>query len=132
MAKKTKYTKRVIIAAVLLTILSFTLCFGPCIYYVGAGLLSGAVVAKKVALTMTIFFSFVMSMICVLRKTAFRSSLWIVCIGLWLCLDSIIPMLIITAICQTTDELIIAPLARHFRNKAHISKEIDKRCQLNP
>lgn len=132
MAKKTKYTKRTILIAVILTALSFLLCFGPCVFYISTSLLAGtALVAEKAGLVLTIFISLVMSMICLFRKTAFKSSLWIICIGLWLCLDSIVGMIIITAFCQTIDELVISPLARHFRSKALIAKEIDKRCLLN-
>ena len=127
---KSKYTKGVTLAAVILTLASFSLCFGPCVFYIGAGLLSGALAVEKVALTFTVFLSIIISMICLLRKTAFKSSLWLICIGLWLTLDNIAPMLILTAICQTVDELIIAPLSRYYREKAHIAKEIDKRCTL--
>ena len=124
---KSNYTKKITKAAVILTILSFLLCFGPCFFYIAKGLAGGALIAEKVGLVCTIFISLIMSMICLIRKTTFKSSLWLTCIGLWLVLDSIVGMLIITAICQTVDELIVAPLARHFRTKAHINREFDKR-----
>lgn len=123
----TKRTKKITVAAIILTLVSFALCFGPAFFYVGAGLLGGAATVQKVGLIFTCFFSIIISFICFIRKTVFKSSVWLLAIGLWLCLDNIIGMIIITAVCQTVDELIIAPLASHFRSKAHINREIDKR-----
>lgn len=124
---KSKYTKTVRYIAALLTLVSFVLCFGPAIWYVGSALLSDAAIVHKVALTFTCTISVIMSLICLIRKTAFKSSIWLMLIGLWLCLDNIMGMIIITAICQTLDELIVAPFAKYMREKAHISSEIDKR-----
>lgn len=124
---KSKYTKNVRYVAALLTVASLMLCFGPAIWYVGSALLSDAAVVHKVALTFTCTVSVIMSLICLMRKTAFKSSVWLMLIGLWLCLDNIVGMIIITAVCQTVDELVVSPFAKYFREKAHISSEIDKR-----
>lgn len=125
--KASNYTKKARKIAIFLTILSVLLCLGPAFFYTGAALLGGAATTAKVGLVFTVFVSLVMSMVCFVRKTILKSSTWLLCIGIWLCLDSIVGMLIITAICQVVDELIVAPLARRFREKARTNAEIDKR-----
>ena len=125
--KASDYTKKTRMIAAILTIMSIFLCIGPAMFYTGSALLGGAATTAKVGLVFTVFLSIVLSMICLVKRTLLRSSTWLLCIGLWLCLENIVGMLMITAACQVTDELIVAPLARRFREKARTNFEIDKR-----
>lgn len=99
----------------------------PFAYYVIEGLLGGSATIEKVTLTSTIFIVLVMTLVSLVNKKAMRSRLWILLIGLYVCLDNILTPLLMIAICQVVDEIIVSPLVRVFRVKKTIHKELDKR-----
>lgn len=89
--------------------------------------MADVVLVKKVALATTLFITLILTLICLINKYAMRSRLWIMLIGIYICLDYIMTPLIIIAVCQVLDELIICPVKNNFKNKYTIHKEIDKR-----
>lgn len=99
----------------------------PLAVYTIQALLQGQLVYQKVALTMTVFVVLIMTVISIINKITLKSRLWIILIGLYLCLGEILTPLIIIAVCQIADEVIVHPLKGHYKNKLTISKEIDKR-----
>ena len=107
--------------------LSLLLNICPLAVYTIQALLQGQLVYQKVALTMTVFIVLIMTVISIVNKITLRSRLWIILIGLYLCLGEILTPLIIIAVCQIADEIIVHPLKGHYKNKLTISKEIDKR-----
>lgn len=120
-------TKKYKTLAVIFTILS-VLCFiGPVGYFIVAGFISSTLVVEKVALSLTVVIVIILSLVALINKCALRSRIWILLIGLYICLDNIMIPLIIIAVCQVLDELVLSPLAKHFRSKFSINKEIDKR-----
>jgi hypothetical protein len=118
-----KYTR----LAVLFTMLSVLLLIGPFLIYTAGALFGDALVSQKMALASTVVIVLVMTAISALNHLAMRSRLWILLIGLYCCLDNIMEPLLVIAVCQVLDELIIAPLAKRFRNQATIHAELDKR-----
>jgi hypothetical protein len=62
-----------------------------------------------------------------LTKVNIRSTLWILIIGLYVCLDSIMNMIIFIAVFQVVDEMIITPIKKSVKQKLIINKELDKR-----
>ena len=120
----TKHYKRL---AAFFTFLSLLLLVGPLSFYVIAGFAASAVVIEKVVLTCIIFIAVILTLICSINKWVFRSKIFLFILGLYLVIDKFILMIIIFAASQVIDELIVAPLARRFRNKASINAEIDKR-----
>lgn len=120
-------TKKTKLWAVLTTIFSILLNIAPIAVYVIIALVNCNLVYQKVALTMTVFVVLIMSIICLVNKATMKSRLWVVLIGLYICLDYILTPLIIIAVCQVLDELIVAPVARHYRQRYKINKEIDLR-----
>lgn len=107
--------------------LSLLLNICPLAVYTIQALLQGQLVYQKVALTMTVFVVLIMTIISIINKITLKSRLWIILIGLYLCLGEILTPLIIIAVCQIVDEVIVHPLKGHYKNKLTISKEIDKR-----
>ena len=107
--------------------LSLLLNICPLAVYTIQALFQGQLVYQKVALTMTVFIVLIMTVISIVNKITLRSRLWIILIGLYLCLGEILTPLIIIAVCQIADEIIVHPLKGHYKNKLTISKEIDKR-----
>jgi hypothetical protein len=120
-------TKKYHIAAIILLVVSILLNVAPLATYVMLGLTSGAVIVEKVALTSTIFVVLIMSCVAWMNKTVMRSRIWLIMLGLFFCLDSIATPLIIIAITQVVDELIVCPLRARYKNRYTINKEIDKR-----
>lgn len=120
-------TKKYHIAAIILLVVSILLNVAPLATYVMLGLTSGAVIVEKVALTSTIFIVLIMSCVAWMNKTVMRSRIWLIMLGLFFCLDSIATPLIIIAITQVVDELVVCPLRARYKNRYTINKEIDKR-----
>lgn len=106
---------------------SIMLNFGPLIGYTIKALIESNLIHEKVALCLTVFIVLIMSAICLINKTVLKSRLWILLIGLYICLDYIMTPLIIIAVCQVLDELIVCPLKNNFKTKLTIHKEMDKR-----
>ena len=120
----TKKLKRKYIAV---TILSFLLNVCPLLVFTIIAFISGTAIVHKVTLSMTILIVLIFTAITFFNKTVFRSKLWILLIGLWLCLDNILTPLIVFAACQIIDELIVTPIKNYYKNSYKINKEIDKR-----
>ena len=53
--------------------------------------------------------------------------IWVFLLAIMICVDSFGTMIIIFAVTQIADELIFAPIAKHFRSKFSINKSIDLR-----
>lgn len=110
-----------------LAITSVLLCAGPLVAYSITALITADLVVEKVALCSTVFIVLIMSVIAWLNKIALRSRLWILLIGLYVCLDSVMTPLIVIAACQVVDEIIICPIKQNIATKLTIHKELDKR-----
>ena len=120
----TKKLKRKYIIA---TILSFLLNVCPLLVFTIIAFISGTAIVDRVTLSMTLLIVLIFTAVTFINKTVFRSKLWILLIGLWLCLDNILTPLIVFASCQVIDELIVTPLKNYYKNRYRINKEIDTR-----
>lgn len=116
---KTKYR--------LFSILSLLLNIGPLAVYIIKALICSTLTYQKIALSMTVFIVLILTVVCLINKVAMKSRLWIILIGLYICLEHILTPLIIIGVCQVVDELIISPLKEHYKNRYKINKEIDLR-----
>lgn len=120
-------TKKLKTKYIIATILSFLLNVCPLLVFTIIAFISGTAIVHKVTLSMTLLIVFIFTAITFFNKTVFRSKLWILLIGLWLCLDNILTPLIVFATCQVIDELIVTPTKNHYKNRYRINKEIDTR-----
>jgi hypothetical protein len=124
---KSKETKKYGRLAFIFTILSALCLFGPMIGYAVAAFIGGAAVIQKFALASSLLVCVILTLISVVGKWACRSRAFILLVGLSVCLNQFLPIFYVFAGCQIADELFISPLAAHFRSKASINKELDKR-----
>lgn len=108
-------------------ILSILLNILPITYYSIEALLKGEAFHQKLALSMTLLIVIILSLVAFVNKIALRSRLWILLIGLYICLDHIIAPLIMIACCQVADELIVSPIKKFAYSRLIINKQIDKR-----
>lgn len=107
-------------------VLSTCLTFLPLAVYVVIAFASGEPLEKftmgcMVAIALTfVLLNFIM-------KYNIRSTVWVLILGIYLCLDEITPLLIIMAVSTILDEFVVSKLASKYKNKFTINKEIDKR-----
>lgn len=118
-----KYRKRYII----LLIISVFLNVYPILYYTASAFIESNAVVHKVTLCSTIFIVLILSMVSWVTKVSLRSAMWILTIGLYMCLDSLLDMIMMIAVFQIIDEMIITPLKKFTKHKFTINKELDKR-----
>lgn len=119
-----KYKKR----ARIYNILSFLLLFAPVIVYAIIAFINGDItIGKKVVLGFSLIFALVLTIINALTKYRIRSTLWIVLLGIYYCLNNILPLLLMIAIGTITDEFVISPLQKKNKRLYEINNEIDKR-----
>lgn len=123
---KSKLTKKYARLAVIFTILSILLMFGPLAYYTIMGFMGGALVVQKVALIGSVLTALIATFLCVAMKWTFKSKMWLFVIGLFFVIENFLPMIIIFAVTQVLDELVVSPLARHYRASARSCKNTDK------
>lgn len=108
-------------------IMSILLNIGPLAFYAIKALIEADLVHEKVTLCMTVIIVLMLTICSLISKHAMRSRLWIILIGIYICLDYIMTPLIIIACCQVVDELIVSPLAHRFKEDLSTNKQIDRR-----
>ena len=106
---------------------SILLNIGPLGAYTIRAAVESNLVHEKITLSMTVLVVVILTIISFINKIALRSRLWIIMLGVYFCIGEILTPLIIVAVCQIVDELIICPLKKYFKTKKTINKEIDKR-----
>ena len=117
-----KYKKR----AKWLRIISSSLTVLPLIIYSIIGLVQGPV-THKVTLSLTLIVCIVFTLITTIFKHRIRSTIWILLLGIYMCMKNITPLLIIIAISTILDEFVIEPQAKKYKQKYIINNEIDER-----
>lgn len=123
MTQKTKNYKKIYIS---LIFIQFLILILPLIIYTFIGFVNGEVV-QKLALGCSIFSALILVSINFLFKLSLRSSIWILLLGLYSCIENLIPLLLIIAISTLIDELILTPQIKKYKQKFIINKEIDDR-----
>ena len=119
-------TKKYKIKLNICRLLSFTITVLPVIIYVIKGFMDGSI-GEKVSLGICVILALMFMLINVMLKYHIRSTLWVLLIGIYVCIDNIIPLLIIMATTTIIDEFVLVPLINKYKNKYIINKEIDLR-----
>lgn len=125
--KQTEITKKYKALYWVFSILSFVVIYIPVFVYVVKGYIEADLTTEKVGLTCTIMISIILVSINFIFKYHIRSTLWILLLGIYYCLDNILLMIILIAMGTIVDEFLLTPLKKSFKNKYTINKEIDKR-----
>lgn len=125
MTKETKKSRR---RYHFLTFLSVLLFIGPIAYFGIAALASGSVaVVEKLAFSGSVIAAGILTLISFLNHTAYRSKIFLVLIGLAICLNHIMVPLLVIGSCQIVEELVVSPLRNAAKCRFITNKEIDKR-----
>lgn len=119
-------TKKYKAGYIIFSVLSVLILLAPLLVYTFIGLATAEVVDKLV-LSMTVVTAAILTLISLVTKHASRSAIFVVLLGLTVALNSIQECLVLIAIGNILDELLLTPLKNSFKNKYQINKEIDKR-----
>ena len=119
-------TKKYKIKLNICRLLSFTLTVLPVIIYTIMGFMDGTI-GEKVSLGICVILALIFVLINIMFKYHIRSTLWVLLIGIYVCIDNIIPLLIKMAATTIIDEFVLVPLINKYKNKYIINKEIDLR-----
>ena len=119
-------TKKYKIKLNICRLLSFTLTVLPVIIYTIMGFMDGTI-GEKVSLGICVILALIFVLINIMFKYHIRSTLWVLLIGIYVCIDNIIPLLIIMAATTIIDEFVLVPLINKYKNKYIVNKEIDLR-----
>lgn len=123
---KSEITKKYQRLAILFQALSIIVLVAPLAYYTILGFINGET-TEKLTLGITFVIAAILFIVNVLFKYHIRSTIWILVLGIYFCIDNILPLLFMVAIGTILDEFILTPLYKSYKNKCTINREIDKR-----
>lgn len=112
--------------SILFLSLSILILVAPIAYFSIQGFIQGET-TEKFTLGITFVIACILFVINILFKFHIKSTIWILVLGIYFCLDNILPMIFMLAIGNILDEFVFTPLYKRYKNKATINKEIDKR-----
>ena len=107
-------------------ILSFCLTFVPFFVFLIIGYVN-ATTAEKVVMSAITIGALLISAIGIISKYTFRGVGYLVIIALYVALQNVATPILIIALCTITDELVVTPLKKKFKEKYTINREIDNR-----
>lgn len=111
---------------VITLILDILLEFGPVIGFCVFGFVT-AEPKQKVGLVACCGVAIVLALINIVFKFHLRSVVWILAIGVYICLKDLMPFFLIIASTTIVEEFMMSPLCKHYKSKLSINREIDKR-----
>ena len=109
-------------------LLSVLITLLPVVYYVIKGFADESIGTKqKACLGCMVCLAITLYLINVLMKYSIRSTIWILLLGVYVCLEDILPLILMLAIGTIIDEFILTPLKKHYASVYKINREIDRR-----
>lgn len=123
---KSDITKKYQRLSILFQCLSILVLVAPLAYYTILGFINGET-TEKLTLGITFVIAAILFIVNVLFKYHIRSTIWILVLGIYFCIDNILPLLFMVAIGTILDEFILTPLHKSYKTKCTINREIDKR-----
>lgn len=107
-------------------IISLILTYVPIFALAILGFIKGQP-GEKFALGACVCTSIVLFIIQALNEKHFRCTLWIILLGIYMCLDNIAPFLLMIAICTILDDILVRPIYGFYKdkfNKIDTAKEV--------
>lgn len=127
----TKITKDYKTKWMICRFLSILMTIGPLAYFFVKAYIDGEVgVTQKMTLGICTVVCAIIIIINITVKKSLRSPIYIIIIGIYVCLDNLMLLFIVMAATTILDEFIFSPLASKFKNQYTINKEIDKRGEI--
>ena len=112
-------------------LLHFLCLFGPLLYFIPYGYITGETV-EKIEMSFTIITSVILAIISILVSATHRAGLhrcimWVLIAGVLFCLKEIQTFIWIMAVTSILDELVFTKVKDHYRAALISNKEIDRR-----
>lgn len=127
---KSQATKKARNNMIIFEITSILLTVVPVAFFIGYGFYVGTP-QEKIALSLTAIVGLVFAVLNLLLKWHVRCGLYIAIFGICYALrenaNAILSLAGVMAVTTAVDEFVIYPLAKRYKEKFHINKEIDKR-----
>ena len=123
LSNETKKYKRL---SKLFGLLSILCTVFPVAYFTIEAFIQGEV-QEKVTLGCTLIVCLILVALNTIKKRNLRSPVYLMILGIYVCLDNLLSLFLIMAITTMADEFVFSPLHASFKNKAVINKEIDRR-----
>lgn len=129
--KQSDRTKQCKNLSLLFGILHFLCLFGPLLYYIPYAFASGET-GQKLGLSLFAIVAICLMFLAIISEAATRaglikSMLWLLILGITMCLTEAKTFIYVMAIVSVVDELIIIKLKDHYKNKYSANVEIDRR-----
>lgn len=127
-SERTKQCKRL---SILFLVLHILCLFGPLLYFIPYAYIVGEV-GRKLALSLFLIVALCLSVVAIISDAKTRggfakSIMWILVIGISICLQEVKVFVYIMAIVSIIDELVIVRLRAKYKNAYASNKEIDRR-----
>lgn len=106
--------------------LSILLTLIPLLVYTILAFVQGTV-GSKITFGMCLLLAAIFTLVNIIFKHRIRCTIWIIMIGIYICVSNIIPLLFLMAFSTALDEFILSPLESKYKNLYIINREIDKR-----
>ena len=121
MEKKIRRTRTLCLVTGILSVLLYAF---PVIWYVIQACIEGTLVQSKVSMAFCVTSALVLTLVSLVTKVVYRSKIWLVVLGLYFALSNFAPCLIIVAVTQIVDEIVVSPLHKSLKEKLKIRKEV--------
>lgn len=127
-SERTKQCKR---RKIIFSILHFLCLFGPFIYFIPYGYITGEM-GDKVVMSFSIVTALILALISAItdikhRAGLHRVMLWGLIIGVLFCLQEVKTFIYIMAITSVIDEMVFVRLKDYYKTAEIANKEMDKR-----
>lgn len=127
-SERTKQCKRL---SILFLVLHILCLFGPLLYFIPYAYIVGEV-GRKLALSLFLIVALCLSVVSIISDAKTRGGLaksimWILVIGISICLQEVKVFVYIMAIVSIIDELVIVRLRAKYKDAYAANKEIDRR-----
>lgn len=106
--------------------LSILLTLIPLLVYTILAFVQGTV-GSKITFGMCLLLAAIFTLVNIIFKHRIRCTIWVVMIGIYMCVSNIIPLLFLMAFSTALDEFVLSPLESKYKNLYIINREIDKR-----
>ena len=123
MSDRTKSLKK---SKNLLTFMDWMLTLAPLIIFGIMGFMQ-AQPKEKLCLGAICMISLIFCLVNIVMKCNYRFFVWLTMLGIYVCMDNLLPVLITLVVCSFLDELIVIPLKDHYNQRYITNKEIDAR-----
>ena len=108
--------------------LGIFLTFFPVLFFLFQGMMNGSIdITKKLSVGVCFAAALILTVLGIKSKYNCRSITYILLFGCYFVVKKVEIVVLISGICCILDEFAITPLHKHYKQKAVINKEIDKR-----